>query len=299
MKGADHEEDAVHSSSSSNDFPVSKEKDPFRQQSVAREQELLASLESNKNAKLRNPLHGIPHNQLMEDVELFAQEKGLMDDIEVLRKGALVAQNPKTFEDLDLSEDDKIALRRETTNKWDQPFMMYFMTILCAGSAIVQGMDQTAVNGAQLYYFEEFGITDPWIQGLINGAPYLCSSLIGCWTTKPLNNWFGRRGCIFISCFISFASSFWMACADSWWNLILSRFFLGLAVGAKSTTTPVYGAECSPANIRGALVMMWQMWTAFGIMLGFVASVAFMDVPGTEKIPYLQWRLMLGSTAIP
>lgn len=49
---------------------------------------------------------------------------------------------------------------------------------------------------------------------------------------------------------------------------MLGRFMLGLAVGAKSTTTPVYAAECSPANIRGALVMMWQMWTAFGIMLG-------------------------------
>jgi MFS family permease len=72
-------------------------------------------------------------------------------------------------------------------------------------------MDQTAVNGAQLFYFEEFNITDVWIKGLLNGAPYLFSSLIGCWTTGPLNNWFGRRGCIFISCLISFASSFWMA----------------------------------------------------------------------------------------
>jgi MFS family permease len=141
-------------------------------------------------------------------------------------------------------------------------------------------MDQTAVNGAQLFYFEEFNVTDVWVQGLLNGAPYLCSALIGCWTTRPLNKAFGRRGCIFISCLISFAASFWMAgeyprhyqkvepgtkhtslVAHTWWNLLLARFVLGFAVGAKSTTTPVYGAECSPASIRGALVMMWQMWT--------------------------------------
>lgn len=57
--------------------------------------------------------------------------------------------------------------------------------------------------------------------------------------------------------------------------------------------------------------MQWQMWTAFGIMLGFVASVAFYGVgldtsvepaqpvaivPGAT---YLNWRLMLGATAIP
>lgn len=89
-----------------------------------------------------------------------------------------------------------------------------------------------------------------------------------------------------------------MAAAHTWWNLLLARFLLGLAVGAKSTTTPVYGAECSPANIRGALVMMWQMWTAFGIMLGYIASVAFMDVHNSS-LQGLNWRLMLGSTAIP
>lgn len=148
------------------------------------------------------------------------------------------------------------------------------------------------------FYFDEFNITNEWMQGLLNGAPYLCSALVGCWTTAPLNRYFGRRGCIFISCFISFASSFWMAASTTWYHLFLSRLLLGLAVGAKSTTTPVYGAECSPANIRGALVMMWQMWTAFGIMLGYIASVVFMDVhrPGLQG---LNWRLMLGSTAIP
>ena len=89
-----------------------------------------------------------------------------------------------------------------------------------------------------------------------------------------------------------------MAVADSQWNLFAARFTLGFAVGAKSSTTPVYAAESAPKTIRGALTMMWQMWTAFGIMLGFIASVAFFDL-STAAIPYLNWRLMLGSTGIP
>ncbi|KMU84012.1 myo-inositol transporter 2 [Coccidioides immitis H538.4] len=237
--------------------------------------------ENGINNKLRNPLSGMTKDELFRDVETFALEKGLMDVVDDLKKGALIAQDPKSFELLDeLSEAEKELLRREKTHKWNQPFMMYFMTILCAGSAIVQGMDQTAVNGAQEFYFDEFNVTDVWQQGLLNGAPYLCSALIGCWTTAPLNRYFGRRG------------------SHTWWNLLLARFLLGFAVGAKSTTTPVYGAECSPANIRGALVMMWQMWTAFGIMLGYIASVAFMDVK-VASIPGFNWRLMLASTAIP
>lgn len=61
----------------------------------------------------------------------------------------------------------------------------------------------------------------------------------------------------------------------------------------------MYAAECSPAPIRGALVMMWQMFTAFGIMLGYVADLAFYRVPDTANITGLSWRLMLGSAGFP
>jgi hypothetical protein len=41
--------------------------------------------------------------------------------------------------------------------------------------------------------------------------------------------------------------------------------------------------------------MMWQMWTAFGIMLGYVADLAFYKVPDRPHIKGLNWRLMLAS----
>ncbi|PYI11886.1 hypothetical protein BO78DRAFT_402654 [Aspergillus sclerotiicarbonarius CBS 121057] len=295
-KGTDPE--APTSTSHHLESSVSMEKQDGK---VARDwtRDVAESKSATTSPRLKNPLASLTRDELFRDVESFAREKNLEHIVDELKKGALVAQDPKSFEELgELSEGEKEILRREKTHRWSQPFMMYFMTILCAGSAIVQGMDQTAVNGAQEFYFAEFNLTNAWQQGLLNGAPYLCSALIGCWTTAPLNRWFGRRGCIFISCFISFASSFWMAAAHTWWNLLLGRFLLGFAVGAKSTTTPVYGAECAPAIIRGALVMMWQMWTAFGIMLGYIVSVAFMDVTH-PTIPGFNWRLMLGSTAIP
>jgi hypothetical protein len=34
-------------------------------------------MSSNVNAKLANPLRGIPHDQLMKDVDAFAEEKGI------------------------------------------------------------------------------------------------------------------------------------------------------------------------------------------------------------------------------
>ncbi|CAG5184730.1 uncharacterized protein ALTATR162_LOCUS11054 [Alternaria atra] len=255
-------------------------------------------------AKLRNPLAGLTEEQVIADVDAWCVEKGLHEDQEAFRKGALIArvgQRDDGFEYVNqLSTEEKDLLRHEINHRWSQPFMLYFLVVLCAGSAIVQGMDQTAVNGAQEFYFEEFGITDDqvWLQGLLNGAPYLCSCLIGCWSNAPLNKYFGRRGTIFISCIISFITGIWMAAADSWPNLLVARFMLGFAVGAKSSTTPVYAAESAPKTIRGALTMMWQMWTAFGIMLGFVVSVAFQKVTIIGG-PTSPWRWMLASTSIP
>ena len=130
------------------------------------------------------------------------------------------------------------------------------------------------------------------IKGLVVGAPYLACAIIGCWLTEPLNRYFARRGTIFISCFVAAVASVWQGVCNSWVNLFIARFVLGLGIGSKSSTVPVYAAECSPAPIRGALVMMWQMWTAFGIMLGNIMGVAF------GGLGDLGWRLMLGSTVV-
>jgi MFS family permease len=78
-------------------------------------------------------------------------------------------------------------------------------------------------------------------------------------TNANLQKFFGRRGTIFISCAISAITGVWMAAANNWVNLLIARFALGFAVGAKSSTTPVYAAESAPKNIRGALTMMWQV----------------------------------------
>jgi len=126
----------------------------------------------------------------------------------------------------------------------------------------------------------------------------LCCAIIGCWLTEPLNRRFGRRGTIFICGILSFLTCIWQAVTNSWPHLFVARFFLGLGIGPKSSTVPVYAAECTPPAIRGGLVMMWQMWTAFGIMLGYVADLAFYKVPNKPHITGLNWRLMLASVPI-
>ena len=83
------------------------------------------------------------------------------------------------------------------------------------------------------------------------------------------------------------------AFAHSWQQLFATRVVLGIGMGLKGATVPIFAAENSPAAIRGALVMSWQMWTAFGVLLGFCANLAVF------KLGTIAWRLQIGSALLP
>lgn len=130
-------------------------------------------------------------------------------------------------------------------------------------------------------------------------VPYLACAFPGCWLTPILNRYLGRRGTIFVSAFISGVACIWQGVTNSWPHLLVARFVMGLGIGPKSATTPMYTAECAPRRIRGALVMQWQVWTAFGFVLGYLADVGLYFVPDRSGIHGLRWRLMLGIACVP
>ncbi len=252
-----------------------------------------------------NILQQFSETEIMDMAEKYATDHDLIEYVETFRKGGAIARDPKSFESMSfLDEEDKTYLRDEIHNKWKQPKELFWLVIMCSMGAAIQGMDETVINGANLFYPHDLGIgsnssRDKWLQGLVNSAPYLCASCISCWLADPMNKILGRRGTIFITAIISFATCFWQGFTTTWYHLFVARFFLGFGIGPKSATIPVYAAECAPANIRGALVMMWQMWTAFGIMFGYVSSLAFYYVKDRHNITGLNWRLMLGSALLP
>lgn len=179
-----------------------------------------------------------------------------MDQLSTMQKGALIAQSPSTAMSLpELDENDRAILQFEKEHKWRQPFTLFFLTVMCSLGAATQGMDESCNAGAVAYWPDQLGVSDlpnaTYIEGLIVGAPYLACAVLGCWLNEPLNRWFARRGTIWISCFVAAAASIWEAFTYSHWQLFAARFVLGLGIGAKSSTIPVYAAECAPAPIRG------------------------------------------------
>ena len=104
----------------------------------------LAELTENLEGEIKNPLKGIPRDELLDRVTVFQEKHGLPADIlPLLKKGSLVAQNPAGFEELeDLDEDEKESIRREVTHRWHHPKPLYYTIILNSIAAAIQGWDQ-------------------------------------------------------------------------------------------------------------------------------------------------------------
>ncbi|CCE83891.1 Piso0_004488 [Millerozyma farinosa CBS 7064] len=240
--------------------------------------------------------------QVMQMGRNYASKHNL--DPELFGRAAVLARTPDAYEDMEiLTAEEKAGLHKEATKKWHVPSKLFQVIALGSMAAAVQGMDESVINGANLFYPSRLGLkglkNEDLLEGLVNGAPYLCASCIACWLSDACNKRMGRKWTIFWTCFISAVTCIWQGFVNNWWHLFIARFFLGFGIGIKSATVPAYAAECTPKHIRGALVMLWQFFTAVGIMFGYVASLAFYYVPSRGIGDGLNWRLMLGSAAIP
>lgn len=143
-------------------------------------------LRHNINAKIANPLASLSHAELAAKGEEYVRLHNIGDDedIRAFRLGAILAQDPNRWSGVEgLTAEEKATLEREISHKWSQPRLLYLVIILCSTCAAVQGMDETVVNGAQIFYSAQFGIgdksssRDSWLVGLVNSAPYVLELL--------------------------------------------------------------------------------------------------------------------------
>ncbi|KAI6912966.1 MFS transporter [Hortaea werneckii] len=258
------------------------------------EDDIEAYRHHDRGAQAQNSLAGTSPQELEAQVDVFCDKFGFQDHLTVFRKAALVAQNPDKIESIEsLTEDDRYWLQLEHTKRWELPWTMYMcIGIVSIGSAI-QGWDNTGANGANLSYPQEFGIADrPWLIGVINAGPTLFG-LLSAWAADPVNYFLGRRGTIFFTNLFVVFPVLAQAFTSDWIGLMICRLFMGLGMGIKISTIPVYSAEVSPASIRGGIVTSFQLWVAFGILVGFSSNLVFMDIGP------LAWRFQLAAAFAP
>lgn len=164
-------------------------------------------------------------------------------------------------------------------------------------------------NGANLSFPQAFGISDAeylddaetipnpdfqtnlWLVGIINAAPYLASSFLGCWLSDPLNNYFGRRGTIFFSAVFCLLSVLGSAVSQTWEQLFITRLLLGIGMGSKASTVPIYAAENVPAAIRGGVSVPSPFFPATTPLTPCPARDELADVDGLWHLPWILCEL--------
>lgn len=114
-------------------------------------------------------------------------------------------------------------------------------------------------------------------------------SAFGALIAGQMSDQVGRRGTVLAANIVFLAGGALMAFANGYALLFVGRVVTGLGVGMAMAVGPVYSAELSPAHMRGALVSFSEISMNLGVLLGYVFSLAFYDLPLN-----LGWRLMLG-----
>ncbi|KAH8587183.1 hypothetical protein B0O99DRAFT_584890 [Bisporella sp. PMI_857] len=234
-----------------------------------------------------------------------------MDILPLLLTGAKISMNPEEFQNVaGLTREELEALEREENMTfWDQTKELRTTIFTCAIAAIVQGWDQSSINGANLRWPRDLCLRvgspngsatnkDLWIFALINAAPFIFGALCGSWLCDPFSFKGGRRFAVFFAGVFCLFSTIGSAVAQTWQQLLICRVLLGIGMVIVERSTnaylvPVYAAEVAPAHIRGKLVMNWQVYDALGSFLGFSANLAF------NNIKSLSWRLQLAAPCLP
>jgi sugar porter (SP) family MFS transporter len=172
------------------------------------------------------------------------------------------------------------------------PRSAIMVSITAATLGIIYGYDQSNIGGAQLYFEQDLGISTQAVESVTAAIVIgeIAGALMGGWVANRI----GRRLSM-----ILVASGYIVFCllsAAAWSVEVLwfARVLLGLTIGISLVAVPVFVAESVPARIRGATLVMYQVSTVVGIIVGFLVAALLADVNNQYN-----WRLMLGIAAVP
>lgn len=156
------------------------------------------------------------------------------------------------------------------------------------------GYDTGVVNGALEPLTQDFGLT-PRTEGIVVSFLTI-GAAFGAVIGGRLSDAFGRRSNILLLATFFIVGTLACALAPNWQFLAGARFFLGLAVGAASTTVPVYLAELAPFERRGSLVTRNEVMIVVGQFAAFVINAIIFNIWGEHEGV---WRYMLAVAVLP
>ena len=167
---------------------------------------------------------------------------------------------------------------------------LYVIAVIASLGGLLSGYDTGVISGALLFIKETWDLTAS-AQGMIVSA-VLIGAVIGAATNGILADIFGRKKIIMATAVIFALGSVLCAFAANPVVLIVSRIFVGFAVGIVNFVVPLYLSEVSPKHLRGTLVSLYQWAVTAGILFSYFINAVFANA-------VYNWRWMLFAGVVP
>lgn len=167
--------------------------------------------------------------------------------------------------------------------------MVYLLGFFAAAAGLLSGLDQSIISGASIGMKKSLDLTTHQLSLISSLMPL--GAMAGSVIMTPLNEYFGRKASLIISCVWYTIGAGMCAGAHSHHLMYAGRFILGVGVGIEGGCVGIYISESVPANVRGSIVSMYQFNIALGEVLGYAVAAMFYSVKGG-------WRYMVGSSLV-
>ncbi len=168
-----------------------------------------------------------------------------------------------------------------------------FIAIVAALGGILFGYDTAVISGTTEVVKMQFGLStggEGWYVGCA-----LIGSILGVLIAGMMSDFLGRKKTMLISALLFSISAIGCAVSADFTQLVIFRIVGGFGIGIVSIVSPVYISEVSPAEVRGTMVSLYQLFITIGFLLAYLAN--YLILKGTSMAEY--WRPMLGAEAIP
>ena len=168
-----------------------------------------------------------------------------------------------------------------------------FIAIVAALGGILFGYDTAVISGTTEVVKMQFGLStggEGWYVGCA-----LIGSILGVLIAGMMSDFLGRKKTMLISALLFSISAIGCAVSQDFTQLVIFRMIGGFGIGIVSIVSPVYISEVSPAEVRGTMVSLYQLFITIGFLLAYLAN--YLILKGTSMADY--WRPMLGAEAVP
>lgn len=177
-------------------------------------------------------------------------------------------------------------------NKTYNKNLVYVIAVIAATGGLLFGFDTGVISGAIPFLQQDFGIDNGMVEMVTSSG--LIGAILGALFSGKVTDRLGRKPVILASAVIFAIGALWSGFAPDIYHLILSRLFLGVAIGVSSFAVPLYIAEISPARPRGRLVSMFQLMITIGVLTSYLSDLFFADEQDISC-----WRPMFYVGVIP